>query len=88
VLGHPVKSALAFCQMAASANRRFQFHKRSQLFIRVHNGQIKANPIGVLNLHRPAPSISKSNQFQRLSLNSFQRFGFLPTGNNSKQDCI
>ncbi len=34
-------------------------------------GQIKATPIGVLNLHRPAPSISKSNQFQRLSLNSF-----------------
>jgi hypothetical protein len=32
----------ASSQLAASANRRFEFHKRSQLFIRVHNETVSA----------------------------------------------
>src|SRR5882724_9815712 len=36
-------------QFAASANRRFQFHKRRQLFIRTHNETLSAIAMRVSN---------------------------------------
>jgi len=39
-------------QFAASANRRFQFHKRSQLFIGVHNETLSIAAMCVSNENR------------------------------------
>jgi hypothetical protein len=44
-------------QFAASANRRFQFHKSSQLFIGVHNGPLSVVAMSISNPDRSPVAI-------------------------------
>jgi len=46
-------------QFAASSNRRLQFHKRSQLFIRVHNEPLSVAAMRVRNPDRPPVGINR-----------------------------
>jgi hypothetical protein len=46
-------------QFAASANRRFEFHKRSQLFIRLHNETLSVVAMCVCNPDRSAVGINR-----------------------------
>ena len=46
-------------QFAASANRRFKFHKRSQLFIRTHNETLSVVAMRVCNPDRSPVGINR-----------------------------
>jgi hypothetical protein len=56
-------------QIAVSTDRRFQSHKRSQLFIRMHNETLSLVAVGVSNPDPFAPE----NQRLRHSPNSNRR---------------
>jgi len=55
---HAASGALIFYGLSG-ANRRFQFQKRSQLFIRTHNVTLSVAAMGVSNPDRSPVSINR-----------------------------
>jgi hypothetical protein len=55
----PIGSTVSLIRLAASPSRRFEFHKRSQLFIRVRNETLSVAAMRVSNPARLLVGINR-----------------------------